>query len=163
MSAYLLVVRSILAEFELAQVNQIDREHNAHADLLAKLAMVLETEMQRIICIETIDRLSFQNQQEVSILIASVRPSWMDPILDYLKDNKLPEDQKAADLIKQKTPKYWISKEGSLYRRSFSGPYLLCVHPDLVKDFLYEIHEGVCGSLLRHQPSHIRGYAYPSH
>ena len=45
MSAYLLVVRSILAEFESTQVEQIGRECNAHADLLAKLATVLEIEM----------------------------------------------------------------------------------------------------------------------
>ena len=45
MLAYLLVVLSLLAEFESTQVVQIDREHNAHANLLAKLAMALEIEM----------------------------------------------------------------------------------------------------------------------
>ena len=149
MLAYLLVVLSLLAEFESTQVVQIDREHNAHANLLAKLAMALEIEMQRTICVEIIDCPSFQYQPEVSIHIVSNRPNWIDPILDYLKNDKLPEDRRAADLIKQKAPKYWISKEGSLYRQSFSGPYLPCVHLDLVKDFLYEIHEGVCGSHTR--------------
>ena len=70
----------------------------------------------------------------------------MDLILDYLKNNKLPEDRKAADLIKRKALKYWVSREGSLYKQSFSGPCLLCVHLDLVKNLLYEIHEGICGS-----------------
>ena len=59
MSAYLLVVRSLLAEFESAQVAQIGREHNSHVDVLAKLAKALEMDMQRIICVETLDRLSF--------------------------------------------------------------------------------------------------------
>ena len=45
MLAYLLVVLSLLAEFESTQVVQIDREHKAHANLLAKLAMALEIEM----------------------------------------------------------------------------------------------------------------------
>ena len=146
MSTYLLVVWSLLAEFESTQVIQIGRKHNAHADLLAKLATALETEIQRTICVETIDRSSFQDQQEESIHTVSDWPSWMDLILDYLKNNKLPEDRRAADLIKRKALRYWVSKEGSLYRRYFSRPYLLCVHPNLVKDFLYEIHEGVCGS-----------------
>jgi hypothetical protein len=70
----------------------------------------------------------------------------MDPILSYLKDNKLPEDKKEAKMIKQKAPRFWVSKDGLLYRRSFTGPYLLCVHPNKVKDFLFEIHEGICGS-----------------
>ena len=146
MSTYLLVVRYLLGEFESTQVVQIGREHNAHADLLAKLATALETKMQRTICVETIDRPSFQDQQSVSIHTVSNRPSWMDPILDYLKNNKLPENRRAADLIKRKALRYWVSKEGSLYKRSFSGQYLLSIHPDLVKDLLYEIYEGVCGS-----------------
>ena len=75
MSAYLLVVRSLLAEFESTQVIQIGRKHNAYADLLAKLAIALETEIQRTICVETIDRPSFQDQQEVSIHTISDRPS----------------------------------------------------------------------------------------
>jgi hypothetical protein len=146
MSAYLLVVRSLLAEFESAQVSQIGREHNSHADVLAKLATALETDMQRTICLETLYRTSFHDQEELSIHFVSARPSWMDLILDYLRNNKLLEDRKVAELIKRRASKYWVSKEGSLYRRSFLGPYLLCVHLDLVKDFLYEIHEGIFGS-----------------
>jgi hypothetical protein len=70
----------------------------------------------------------------------------MDPILSYLKDNQLPKDKKEAKMIKRKASRYWVSKEGSLYRRSFTGPYLLCVHQEMGKKFLFEIHEGICGS-----------------
>ena len=148
MSAYLLVVRSLLAEFESIHVAQIGREHNSHANILAKLATALKSDMQRTICVETLDWPSFHNQ-EVSIFSICNQPSWMDPILSYLKDNKLPEDKKEANMIKQKAPKYWVSKERSLYRQAFTGPYLLCVHPKMVKNFLFEIHEGICGSHTR--------------
>ena len=70
----------------------------------------------------------------------------MDSILSFLKDNKLPEDKKEANMIKRKALKYWVSKDGSLYRWSLIRPYLLCVHSDRVKNFLFEIHEGICGS-----------------
>jgi hypothetical protein len=70
----------------------------------------------------------------------------MDPLVAYLRDDYLPEDQKAANIIKRKAPGYWLSKDGSLYKRSFSGPYLLCVHSDLVNNLLFEIHESICGS-----------------
>ena len=66
--------------------------------------------------------------------------------MNYMKDNKLPEDKKEVSIIKWKTPKYWISAEGSLYRRSFSGPYLLCVHLGQIQDLLFEIHERICWS-----------------
>jgi hypothetical protein len=129
-------------------VVQIGREHNSHADILAKLATTLESDMQRTIYVETLDRPSFQNQEVLSVFSISNQPSWMNPILSYLKDNKLSEDKKEANMIKRKAPKYWVSKEGSLYRRSFTGPYLLSVHPEMVKNFLFEIHEGICGSHL---------------
>ena len=145
MLAYVTVARTLLSEFESTQVAQIGREHNSHADVLAKLATALETDVQRTVCIEILDQPSFQDKG-ASVHSISHRSSWMDPILSYLKDNKLPEDKKEAKMIKRKAPRYWVSKEGLLYRRSFTGPYLLCVHPDKVKDFLFEIHEGICGS-----------------
>uniref|UniRef100_A0A2N9GJR4 RNase H type-1 domain-containing protein n=1 Tax=Fagus sylvatica TaxID=28930 RepID=A0A2N9GJR4_FAGSY len=145
MSAYLIVARTLLAEFDSTHAAQIGREHNSHADILAKLATALESDIQITVCIEMLDQPSFQNH-EVSVCSISDQPSWMDPILSYLQNNKLPKDKKEAKMIKRKAPRYWVSKEGLLYRRSFTRPYLLCVHPEMVKNFLFEIHEGICGS-----------------
>lgn len=39
-----------------------------------------------------------------------------------------------------------IGSDQKLYMRSFSGPYLRCVHPKKVQDVLFELHEGSCGS-----------------
>ena len=74
------------------------------------------------------------------------KASWMDPLIAYLRDDCLSQDPRAANVIKRKALRYWLSKEGNLYKRSFSRPYLLCVHPNLVDDLLFEIHEGICGS-----------------
>ena len=49
-------------------------------------------------------------------------------------------------LTKRKATSYWLSEDSKLYRRSFSGPYLLCVHPDQTELLLEEMHEGICGS-----------------
>jgi ribonuclease HI len=148
MSVYLATVRLLLDKFESVHVAQIGREHNSHADILAKLATALESDVQRTVCIETLDRPSFQNQR-ISVCSVNSQSSWMDPILSYLVDNKLPEDRKEAKMIKRKAPKYWVSKEGLLYRRSFTEPYLLCVRPEMIQNFLFEIHEGICGSHTR--------------
>ena len=61
MSAYLTIAQSLLAEFDSIHVAQIGREHNSYADILAKLATALELDIQRTVCIETLDRPSFQN------------------------------------------------------------------------------------------------------
>ena len=51
-----------------------------------------------------------------------------------------------ADKIRRKATSYWLSEDHKLYKRSFSGPYLLCVHPELTELLLEELHEGICGS-----------------
>ena len=60
MSAYLAVAWTLLAKFDSIRVAQIGREHNSHADILAKLT-TLELDIQRTVCIETLDQPSFQN------------------------------------------------------------------------------------------------------
>jgi hypothetical protein len=146
MALYLRAVKNSMSKFEFIQVEQIGREHNSHADILAKLATAKETDMERTVTVEVLDSPSPQNVELDVFSIARPVASWMDPFVAYLQNNQLPEDPKEADIVKRKAPGYWLSKEGSLYKRSFSGPYLLCVHPDLVNNLLYEIHEGICGS-----------------
>ena len=64
----------------------------------------------------------------------------------YLKEGKLPEDKKHAHKVRVKSARFWVSSEGLLYKKSFIGPYLLCIHPNVVQNFLYKLHEGICGS-----------------
>jgi hypothetical protein len=70
----------------------------------------------------------------------------MDPYVLYLKEGILPEQRKEAEIIRRKAMRFWLSKDSKLYKQSFSGPYLLCVHPEIVEDLPYEIHEGICRS-----------------
>ena len=70
----------------------------------------------------------------------------MDPILLFPESDILPEEKSEAEKIRRKAPRFWLFEDRKLYKRSFSGPYLLCVHPDASESFLEELHEGVCGS-----------------
>jgi hypothetical protein len=76
MSAYLTIARTLLSEFDSTHVAQIGREHNSHANILARLATALESDLQRTVCIETLDQPSFQDQ-EASVSSISTQPSWM--------------------------------------------------------------------------------------
>ena len=62
----------------------------------------------------------------------------------------MPADGKEVDRVRRIATQYWLSTEQRLYRRSFRGLYLQCLHPSKVDTLLTELHEGVCGS-------HIRG------
>ena len=75
-----------------------------------------------------------------------VGPSWMDPIIQFLSKDVLPEEKSEAEKIRRKAPRFWLSEDQKLYKRFFSGPYLLCIHPETSKLLLEELHEGICGS-----------------
>ena len=75
-----------------------------------------------------------------------VVPNWMDSIIRFLKKYILPEEKVKVDKIRRKTTNYWLSEDHKLYKRSFSGPYLLCVRLELTESLLEELHEGICGS-----------------
>ena len=70
----------------------------------------------------------------------------MDAVSLFLEKDVLPEEKSKADKVWRKAPWFWLSKDRKLYKRSFSGPYLLCVHPEASESLLEELHEGVCGS-----------------
>ena len=76
----------------------------------------------------------------------NLAPSWMDPILKFLESDTLPEEKIEAEKIRRKAPRFWLSDDKKLYKRSFSGPCLLCIHPEMSKSLLEELHEGICGS-----------------
>ena len=78
-----------------------------------------------------------------------VGPSWMDSIMLFLKKDILPEGKSEADKVRRKAPRFWLSKNQKLYKRSFSRPYLLCIHPEALELLLEELHEGICGSHTR--------------
>ena len=70
----------------------------------------------------------------------------MDSIIRFLKEDTLPEEKIEANKIRRKATSYWLSEDHKLYKRSFSGTYLLCVQPELTKSLLEELHEGIYGS-----------------
>ena len=90
----------------------------------------------------------------------------MDSITQFLKEDILPEEKIETDKIRRKATSYWLSEDSKLYRHSFSGPYLLCVHPDQAESFLEEMHEGICeshigGRSLAHRVI-TQGYWWPN-
>ena len=49
------------------------------------------------------------------------KDDWMNSIIDYLKDSKLPEDRNQARKLRLKAAKHTLIDE-VLLRKSFSGP-----------------------------------------
>ncbi|GJS02238.1 reverse transcriptase domain-containing protein [Tanacetum coccineum] len=59
----------------------------------------------------------------VTTVVEEDGPTWMTPIMEYLKDGTLPDDRKEASKLRLKARQYELM-EGTLYRRSFLKPWL---------------------------------------
>ena len=104
---------------------------------------------------------------EVEVLethLESHKPSWMDPVLAYLKDGALLVGKKEARRIQYQAANYTLI-DGTLYKRGHSLPLLRYVQPEEGKRVLDELHAGVCGNHVRSQALHVRalrlGYYWP--
>ncbi|XP_022158092.1 uncharacterized protein LOC111024661 [Momordica charantia] len=131
--------KSTLTTYE---VNQVPRSENSNADALAKLASAYETDLARSVPVEILDSPSILKPDVMEIDTPS--PSWMDPILEFIKGNP-PQDSKEQKRMARRAARF-ILRDGVLYRRGFSLPLLKCVTPEEGLYILREIHEGVCGN-----------------
>ena len=146
MQGYLSQVKCLQLKFDSFDLLHVPRSDNAHADSLAMLATSSAQDLPRVILVEDLYKPTKTRGETTQINQIRARPSWMDSIIRFLKEDILPEERIEADKVRRKATSYWLSKNYKLYKRSFSGPYLLCVHPELIESLLEELHEGICGS-----------------
>ncbi|XP_022158860.1 uncharacterized protein LOC111025322 [Momordica charantia] len=142
MEKYLSKVRSYLIQFRTYEVSQVPRAENSNANALAKLALAYETDLARSVPVEILDGPSILEPDLMEV--DTPEPSWMDPIVDFIKGNS-PPDPKEHKKMARKAARFVI-QDGALYRRSFSLPLLKCVTLEEGLYVLREIHEGVCGN-----------------
>ena len=152
MKAYLELAKQAMSNFCMVKVIQVARVQNRHADSFAKLASSIAEEIPRLIKVELVLEPSIKvagdaGAAKVEVTtIATLGPCWMNLIIDFLAEDRIPDDEKEANKIRRVAARYWLSRDQKLYRRSFGGPYLLCLHPEKVGQILAKLHEGVCGS-----------------
>ena len=146
MQEYLNQVKHLRPSFDLFSLSHISRSGNAHVDSLATLATSSTGKLPRIILVEHLSRASKITKDMIRAHKVRVGPSWMDPIVAFLKNDILPEGKSEAEKILRNATRFWLSEDHKLYRRSYSGPYLLCVHPKVSELLLEELHEGIYGS-----------------
>ena len=140
------------------------RRQNWHADPLATLASSLTKEVPRLIKVVSVAEPSVNAGVGVS-MVAIFESCWIDPTIDFLVEDQVPEDEKEASKVRKVTARYWLLPDHKLYRRSFGGLYLRCLRPNEVNGLLTKLHEGVCGSHVRvHSLAHqamTQGFWWP--
>ena len=133
------------SKFDSFDLQYVPRSGNAHANSLAMLATSSAQDLPRVILVEDLCKPS-RTEDTVQINQIRAGPSWMDSIIQFLKEDILPKEKVETDKVRRKATSYWLSKDHKLHKRSFSWPYLLCVHLDQTESLLEEMHEGICGS-----------------
>ena len=128
------------------------RGQNRHANSLATLASIITEDVPRLIKVELIMEPSINDVISVGVAgvdveaISTIRSCWMDSIIDFLAEDRIPNNEKEANRVRWMVAWCWLSADRKLYWRSFGGPYLLCLRPEKVNKLLTELHDEVCDS-----------------
>ena len=133
--------RHLQLDFEFFDVSHVSRSGNTHIDSLATLATSSAQGSTLVILVEDLCKEDGVKNGMVQIHQVRMGPSWMDPIIGFLKDNILLEEKSEAEQIRRKAPQFWLFEDHKLYKHSYSGPYLLCVHLEATDLLLEELHE----------------------
>nr|GEV94474.1 reverse transcriptase domain-containing protein [Tanacetum cinerariifolium] len=135
------------AEYEaliagLRIATQVPRSKNKKADALSKIALTNFAHLSKQVLVEVLKEKSIQ-EREMATVVEEEGPTWMTPIIEYLRDETLPDNRKEARKLRIKARQYELL-EGILYRRSFLKPWLRCIGPLQADYVIRKIHEGSC-------------------
>ncbi|CAA7034840.1 unnamed protein product [Microthlaspi erraticum] len=165
MDAYLKVVQVLAREFDTFALTKIPRSDNSSADALAALASTSDPDLRRVIPVESIGTPNI-DIGETSMAIVTLEPGvddaeemnepmdpeqvllpddWREEIRDYIHDGKVPTDRWAARRLKAKSAHYMVL-DGNLFRRSASGPLMICVSGSESRLVMEETHSGAGGN-----------------
>ena len=101
MQEYLSQVKRLRPSFNLFSLSHISRSGNTHADSLATLATSSAGKLPLIILVKHLSKASKLVKDMVRAHEVRVGPSWMDPIVTFLKDGILHEGKSKTEKIRR--------------------------------------------------------------
>lgn len=113
MAEYLKLVMDLLPTFERFELIQVTRQENSQADALSKLASSKDSELLKIVPVEHLAKPSTKRGEELMWIEGT--PPWMQPILAYLKEQTLPENETEARRLRRRAVCF-VLQDDVLYR-----------------------------------------------
>ena len=106
MKEYLRVVKQIIGKFYTTNVTQIAWGRNRHANSLATLASAMTEDIPRKIKVELIAKPSISATADCATkvdvaVIATTGSCWIDPIIEFLAEDRIPDDESEANKIRR--------------------------------------------------------------
>ncbi|GKD98830.1 reverse transcriptase domain-containing protein [Tanacetum coccineum] len=98
---YLEKVKSLVSGFANFSISQVPRSKNKKADALSKIMSTIFMHLSKQVLVEIPKEKSIQ-EKEVTTVVEEEGPTWMTPIIEYLKDGTLPDDRKEETKLRIK-------------------------------------------------------------
>ncbi|GJV82816.1 reverse transcriptase domain-containing protein [Tanacetum coccineum] len=142
MIRYLEKVRTLTSSFKAFSIRQVPRSENRKADALSKIASTSFAHLSKQVLVEELKEKSI-GEVEILEVVEEEGDTWMTPIFKYLTEETLSADVKKARAVRRKSQRFAVIN-GTLYKKSFLGPWLRFVGPLQANYVLRDIHEGSC-------------------
>ncbi|PIN07494.1 DNA-directed DNA polymerase, partial [Handroanthus impetiginosus] len=163
---------NLLNKFLDIALHHDPRKENRLADTLANLATtlaLLEGETTNVsVCNRwVVPSLAEVNQEDANTISVSVSDDgdWRTPLVDYLKEGKLPQDPRHRADVRRRSSRFILYKD-TLYQRSFEGNYQRCLNGREAVEAMSEAHSGIYGARQSGPKLHFQikrmGYYWPT-
>ncbi|XP_076917497.1 uncharacterized protein LOC143595962 [Bidens hawaiensis] len=133
-----------MKEFKSYSLTQVSRTRNKQANALSKLASLNFAHLTKKVLVEVLKSPSIE-ELEVQDIMEEDGTTWMTPIIEFLKERKLPTNEGEALKLKL-TANQYVIEDNVLYKKGYLSPLLRCVGPDQRNYLVREVHEGICGT-----------------
>lgn len=110
MISYLKLVKQTISQFQKVSLVQISRGQNRHTDSLATLVSSQTEEVSWLIKVEVVRKPSIDAKVNIST-ISTFEPCWMDPIIEFLAENRLLSEGKEAKKVCRVFAQFWLSQD----------------------------------------------------
>ncbi|KAI3470777.1 hypothetical protein Pfo_027440 [Paulownia fortunei] len=150
---YFNYVRRLIGWLGDVVIEHIPRTDNKQADALANLTFIVampEGKARVSICRSWVVPPIFEDEnydedEENHIVEVFEKEDWCQPLVDYLKYEKLPDDPRQRVDIQRRAARF-IHYKSTLYRCSFDGVFLRCLGDDKAIQAIEKAHFGICGA-----------------
>ena len=106
MQGYLSQVKCLRSKLDSFYLLHIPKNGNAHTDSLAMFATSSAQDLPRVILVEDLYKPTETRRETTQIHQIKAGPSWMDSIIQFLKEDILPEERIEADKVRRKATRY---------------------------------------------------------
>ena len=147
MQGYLAQIRHLQLKFESFNLQHILRSGNTHADSLTTLATSSMQNLPHIILIEDLCKPSGIRGNMTCIPHIKTGPSWMDPIIQFLSKDILPEDKLEAEKVCRKALRSGYPRTRNCTTAPFLGhiysTYILRLQSCSLRNYMKESVEAI--------------------